>query len=194
MILLSIDPSIVHPTAAVFDTGHILPSRPDLRRDPNGYQGIVRGFQGLDVFRTRSDDPDPVRLLQIHEWLLALCIQEEVDEVVLELPAKAGAYGRVRRGQRTKGDPQAKVNAVLNRAIGVLMVAAAAARAEVTLRRANALSKEQRRRVLEPLFRHYGQRLPRSKDASDAIYQGVEYLAKRLRREPSPATLAGVRR
>lgn len=207
MILLSVDPSIANPGAALFDT----------RRMPAGERGAwtaaAHAYLWAGVYRCPTGELDVARAAAVGGWVAEIVRQKAVEHVVIEVPAEAGSYKERQRRQATKRDLTAASMVKLNRAIGAIAHAAAAAGAELSelppvdqeAERARGIvsaaiaeaglvdprlardlilmgneaihGKKSRHRVLQALLRAAGRRVPDQVDARDAAWLGLQWIA-----------------
>jgi hypothetical protein len=172
--ILPIDSGMAHAAAALFE----LPdTRPVLDpRDTDGLLAAASCLLGTYTFSTHAREAEPDRCRKAALWVRDLAQSNGVGRVVLEVPATAGAYARVKKEQRTKGRPDAAINAKLNRAIGAMMVGATLAGAEVVLVPADRQVKQVREAEVNCLLRQVGRPEVTNPHVADAVWLGLVHV------------------
>lgn len=162
--------------AAVFD----LSQRQGVR---GSLEDAARSLARVEQLATSARDPVLDRCAEIARWVERLVLEVDAETVVIEMPAKDGAYFRLQKLQATKGAINGRAEAMLNRAIGAIAAGAHAAGAQ--LRELSSATyarpfrdKNDRHEALNAALRRIGREpLKGNQDTRDAAFIGVFYLA-----------------
>ena len=168
--VIAVDPSIANVGVACFDLQGW--------RRGESFAQVVGRLAHYQVLRTEPQEPLAARLGDLFHGLRAV-VQDHprCARVYIELPAIAGVHRKRRGRQYSKTGLNAADLAKLDRAIGALVAAVAAARVDVTLIPASPIDKTLRLRIVLSQLRSHHHPLALntrvSPDLLDAIWLGA---------------------
>lgn len=166
--VVAIDPGIDDTALAVFRLPAVVPC---------GFTRALQDLEGVQMARTKPDEPLADRLRWIHQVVTGVADRYAVVQWYVELPTTAGAYAAKRARQRTKGGVNADALAKLYLAIGTIVGAITAQSSELTFLPAPKLPKLQRRAVVQSALQSARPDRPRYNEHQiDALYLGAAAL------------------
>lgn len=176
MKLLAVDGALANTGVAFLDTAHCPaePPRGDVSR-------VLQAAHGLVFTKSLTTAPRVAsvrRCIVAADWLEAIVSELAPDLVLLEVPARDGAYARVAARQRTASQLNATSEALMNRGIGAL--AAAARGSRVVEIAADTQSKAVRRTQVDGWCRAGERPRPPNEHEADAAWYAVTAAARYL--------------
>jgi hypothetical protein len=176
--VLAIDPGIDLVAGAFYDLD-------ETRIRTGRFEDALRCFREVMQHRTSADEEVIARLGEIGRWTAGEVHRLEVDLVVIEAPARVGAYQERQDRQRTKANIIGRGEALLNRAMGAITAGAELAGARCVELSASLYphhfrdKKARHKAMNDVLVRLKRPPLKGNVDTRDAAFIGAFYLSLR---------------